>query len=300
MKSAHCIFIYYRAINCTLLARELEAFNKAWVKANGVNTETTSQKDSKGRLTGMAAPVLEGKVVYEKRLTPYEEIDSREDWSEELKAQKKAEVKAIQEAARQREREINIENAKEHAKNYGGAALEIGSAFVPSYGTEKLATTGARYLGKKLAPKVGRKFAKQIEKSTAQGAIMGGLEGAVRGSLEDENVAKTIAQDTLIGALGGATLGTALGRNAHIKRKKNLDELVDKRKDWGIAFTKQSGKPAEAIDKLLEQKQGFVPKATNKEGIGDIDFVWGDSGKGLRHVIERRNAEGIDGQQFVK
>ena len=79
-------------------ARELEAFNKAWDKANGVNTETTSQKDSKGKLTGMAAPVLEGKVVYEKRLTPYEEIDSREDWSEELKAQKKAEVKAIQEA----------------------------------------------------------------------------------------------------------------------------------------------------------------------------------------------------------
>lgn len=48
---------------------------------------------------------------------------------------------------------------------------------------------------------------------------------------------------------------------SHDIRKKNLDELVDKRKDWGIAFAKQTGKPKEAIDKLLEQKQGFVPKA---------------------------------------
>ena len=37
--------------------------------------------------------------------------------------------------------------------------------------------------------------------------------------LEDENVAKTIAQNTLIGALGGATLGTALGRNAHVRHR---------------------------------------------------------------------------------
>ena len=281
-------------------ARELEAFNKAWDKANGVNTELASPKNSKEKLTGKATPVLEGNATHEKHLTPYEEIDLREDWSDELKSQKKAEVAKIQEVYEARNKEINREHILEQAKNYGGAALEIGSAALPGYGTAKLATTGTRYLGKKLVPTVGRKFAKQIEKSTAQGAIMGGLEGAVRGSLEDENVAKTIAQDTLIGALGGATLGTVLGRNAHVKRKKNLDELLDKRKDWGIAFTKQSGKPAEAIEKLLEQKQGFVPKATKKRGIGDIDFVWGDSGKGLRHVIERRNAEGIDGQQFVK
>ena len=290
--------------------RELEAFNKAWDKANGVNSESASPKNLKEKLTGKAAPVLEGNATHEKHLTPYEEIDLREDWSDELKAQKKAEVAKIQQAYEARDKEIDREYTLGQLKDYAGATLEIGSAFVPGYGTAKLATTGSRYLGKKLAPIVGRKFAKQIEQSTAQGAIMGSLEGAVRGSLEDENVAKTIAQDTLIGALGGATLGTVLGRNAHIKRKKNLDELIDKRKDWGIAFTKQSGKPAEAIDKLLEQKQGFVPKATVKDGKS-IDFIWGkhrnidiskqkSSGEGLKHIIERRNQQGYDGENFVR
>jgi len=90
------------------------------------------------------------------------------------------------------------------------------------------------------------------------------------------------------------------GTVAHKKRTANLKDLLDKRNDWGIAFTKQSGKPEEAIEKLLEQKQGFVPKATTKKGIGDIDFVWGDKGKGLQHIIERRNNEGLNGENFVR
>ena len=100
----------------------------------------------------------------------------------------------------------------------------------------------------------------------------------------------------MLGSAGGAVGG----KIQQEIRKKNLDELVDKRKDWGIAFTKQSGKPAEAIGKLLEQKQGFVPNATKKHGIGNIDFVWGDSGKGLEHVIERRNQQGYEGEDFVQ
>ena len=58
----------------------------------------------------MTVPILEGNVTYEKRLTPYEEIDAKLDWSEELKAQKKAEVAKIQETARARENEINREH----------------------------------------------------------------------------------------------------------------------------------------------------------------------------------------------
>ena len=64
---------------------------------------------------------------------------------------------------------------------------------------------------------------------------------------------ETAVQDSGAGLVLGAAGGAVGGEIAHIKRKKNLDELIDKRKDWGIAFTKQSGKPKEAIDKLLEQ-----------------------------------------------
>ena len=118
---------------------------------------------------------------------------------------------------------------------------------------------------------------------------------------------KTAAKDAAAGLVLGSAGGAVGGEIAHIKRKKNLDELLDKRKVWGIAFTKQSGKPKEAIDKLLEQKQGFVPKAVNKKGIGDIDFVWGEQdyntgkGYGLEHIIDGRQRKNkIDGAEYVK
>ena len=117
--------------------------------------ELLPQKESMGELTGKAVPIQEGQVLYEKRLMPYEEIDAKNDWSDELKAQKKSEVAKIQKAYEAREKAINREHVLEQAKNYGGAALEIGSAAVPGYGGAKLAGTFA----KKLAPKIGRKIA---------------------------------------------------------------------------------------------------------------------------------------------
>ena len=249
--------------------------------------------------TGMAAPIQETPLTYRKSLSPYEEIDLKEGWSDELKAQKKEEVARIQKEAAEREWDINVENALEHGKNWTGAALEIGSAAVPGYGGAKLAGT----LAKKLAPKLGRKIAQEIATGTLKGASAGTVEGLGRGLREDENPLKTAAQDTLTGAVLGSAGGAAGGKIQHEVRKKNLEELVDKRKDWGIAFTKQSGKPEEAIDKLLEQKQGFVPKATKKRGIGDIDFVWGNGGKkgyGISHIVDQRNNDGLDGVQFAR
>ncbi len=42
-----------------------------------------------------------------------------------------------------------------------------------------------------------------------------------------------------------------------------------------------------AIQKLLETKSGQVAGAFEKEGLGDIDLVWGDSKMGLKHILER-------------
>ena len=192
-------------------ARELEAFNKAWDKANGVNSESASPKDSKG-----ATPVLEGKVVYEK-------IDSREDWSDELKAQKKAEVAKIQEDLKAREKEINKEYMLELAKNYSGAALEIGSAAAPGYGGAKLAGTVA----KKLAPKVGRKIAQEIATGTLKGASAGTVEGLGRGLLEDKNPLKTAVQDAIVGTTLGAGVGSAGANVQKVIKGKNLKQYGD-------------------------------------------------------------------------
>ena len=179
-------------------------------------------KTSHGQPTGMAVPVQKGYVTNVKP-SPYEEIDAKLDWSEEFKAQKKSEVKAIQEAARVREKEINREHLLEQAKNYGGAALELGSAFVPGYGGAKVAGT----LAKKLAPRLGRKIAKEIATGTLKGASSGTLEGLGRGLLEDENLLKTAIQDTIVGTASGAGLGMAGANVEKAVRGNNLKKIDD-------------------------------------------------------------------------
>ena len=78
-------------------------------------------------------------------------------------------------------------------------------------------------------------------------------------------------------------------------------------KEWGESYPEYGGKPDEAINKLLKEKGGYVPKAIYKHGIGDIDFVWGvpgekgtERGYGLSHIIRRRSENNHDGVQFVK
>ncbi|EPN7177938.1 Eco57I restriction-modification methylase domain-containing protein [Campylobacter upsaliensis] len=66
--------------------------------------------------------------------------------------------------------------------------------------------------------------------------------------------------------------------------KKELDE-------FGVNFEGFKGK--EAIEKLLEEKRGQVKGAFYKEGLGEIDLVWGDSKKGLSHILERRKEDFI-------
>lgn len=40
-------------------------------------------------------------------------------------------------------------------------------------------------------------------------------------------------------------------------------------------------------------------RAMFRTGMGWVDFVWGDSAKGLQHIIERRSAEGEDAQRML-
>lgn len=69
---------------------------------------------------------------------------------------------------------------------------------------------------------------------------------------------------------------------------------------FGPAFPAFSGK--QAIEHLMKVKEGHVPAAFHKEGLGDIDLPWGKEGKkgfGLAHIIERRNQSGMDGEGFA-
>jgi hypothetical protein len=90
------------------------------------------------------------------------------------------------------------------------------------------------------------------------------------------------------------------GNSANKSEKKDASA-------FGEAFSKYSGKPEKAIDKLILEKSGYVPAAIYKEDIGDIDFVYGEPGNkgtkegfGISHIIRRRDEEGVNGIEFVK
>nr|WP_232263323.1 DUF3519 domain-containing protein [Helicobacter pylori] len=89
--------------------------------------------------------------------------------------------------------------------------------------------------------------------------------------------------------------------------KQASEELSQKASDYQHAITplKEFGKnypefalkPKEALEKLLQEKNGQVAGAAYREDLGGIDFVWGtpktkDSvGYGLAHIIESREKQ---------
>ncbi len=70
---------------------------------------------------------------------------------------------------------------------------------------------------------------------------------------------------------------------------------------WGPNYSEFKGDGLGAINKLLETKKGFVAGAFYKEGLGDIDLVWGNKDYGLEHILKRREKQaknqGLNEQQ---
>ncbi|MCQ2984696.1 DUF3519 domain-containing protein, partial [Helicobacter pylori] len=65
-------------------------------------------------------------------------------------------------------------------------------------------------------------------------------------------------------------------------------QKLDTPSEWGHHYSEFKGDGLGAINKLLETKKGFVAGAFHKEGLGDIDLVWGNKDYGLEHILKRR------------
>ncbi|GAA9223055.1 DUF3519 domain-containing protein [Helicobacter pylori] len=72
------------------------------------------------------------------------------------------------------------------------------------------------------------------------------------------------------------------------------EQKLETPSEWGHNYSEFKNDGLGAINKLLETKKGFVAGAFYKEGLGDIDLVWGtpktkdSDGYGLAHILERR------------
>lgn len=70
------------------------------------------------------------------------------------------------------------------------------------------------------------------------------------------------------------------GQNVQFSSKKDDDY-------FGRNYFRYAGKPKEAIEFLLKNEKGQVRKAYTKDGLGEIDIVYGNNKKGLCHIEKR-------------
>ena len=95
-------------------------------------------------------------------------------------------------------------------------------------------------------------------------------------------------------------LSGSIGKKIESETNKNAELSPEVTKLMGQEFTGVKGQ--DAINKLLKEKQGHVKGAFHRNGVGDIDLLWGKGGEdgfGLAHIIEERNSDGFDGESFL-
>ncbi len=91
------------------------------------------------------------------------------------------------------------------------------------------------------------------------------------------------------------------------KKASDLQHATTPLKEFGKNYPEFALKPKEALEKLLQEKNGQVAGAAFREDLGGIDFVWGTPktkesvGYGLAHILERREQQALaDGLSEAK
>lgn len=66
---------------------------------------------------------------------------------------------------------------------------------------------------------------------------------------------------------------------------------------FGENYSEYTGKPKEALDFLINKKNGQVRNAWERDDIGDIDIVYGKKAFGLKHIIGKHVGITEDGKE---
>lgn len=140
-----------------------------------------------------------------------------------------------------------------------------------------------------------------------QGNGQGGGENATQPK-SGSDAAYLRATDNMIDANGAEhdALGLFTGEGGNPVKEEPPKKRKKPKLTKEEAYKKQIGDPIPggykgmgAINKLLELKNGYVPDAFERSDIGGIALPWGDDTMGLKHIIQERQAQGIDPMSFL-
>ncbi len=101
------------------------------------------------------------------------------------------------------------------------------------------------------------------------------------------------------------TQGVKTAKENITKQEEALQDALTPLKEFGKNYAEFALRPKEALEKLLQEKNGQVAGAAFRDDLGGIDFVWGKDGKdgyGLAHILEKREKQytrlGLDAEQI--
>lgn len=80
------------------------------------------------------------------------------------------------------------------------------------------------------------------------------------------------------------------------KNYKN-SQIIPHEDKFGRNYSEFAGKPKEALDFLIDKKEGQVKNVWEREDIGDIDLVYGKKNFGLKHIIGKHVGITEDGKE---
>ncbi|GAB0012498.1 DUF3519 domain-containing protein [Helicobacter pylori] len=86
------------------------------------------------------------------------------------------------------------------------------------------------------------------------------------------------------------------------KKASDLEQALTPLKEFGKNYPEFALKPKEALEKLLQEKNGQVAGAAFRDDLGGIDFVWGNKDYGLEHILKKREKQytrlGLNAEQI--
>ncbi|QQW78794.1 DUF3519 domain-containing protein [Helicobacter pylori] len=75
------------------------------------------------------------------------------------------------------------------------------------------------------------------------------------------------------------------------KKASDLEHAITPLKEFGKNYPEFALKPKEALEKLLQEKNGQVAGAAFRDDLGGIDFVWGNKDYGLERILKRQEEQ---------
>ncbi|WQS53742.1 DUF3519 domain-containing protein [Helicobacter pylori] len=149
---------------------------------------------------------------------------------------------------------------------------------------------------------LGVKLPKALNEATAGTALKYHIKRALERSHTISAFTKNLELSAKNSKFSNATMrkieeitqGVKSAKENITKQEKALQDAITPLKQFGKNYAEFVLRPKEALEKLLQEKNGQVAGAAFRDDLGGIDFVWGKDGKdgyGLAHILEKREKQ---------